>query len=431
MKLTKRLNQKVNKVILIMITLLGSLTGLSQELTLQECQKKAEQLSPLKRQQQYITSIDALNKEVIQSNWLPELQLQARASYQSDVFGLPFSQPGNEVPSIPKDQYQLTLNLNQNIYDGGASRANKLVETANTEIKSAQLSVSLFQIRQMINDLYFSILSLEKGANVNESVIVELDNQLRRAQSKEKNGLMLSSELKSIQKQKLSVEQEQHNFQLRRIALLTVLGDWIDQSLGVATILNIPDLDMKESDSMRPELKVFAKQIERLEAQQHQLSALRKPKVLAFATTGYGSPNPYNFFETDWNSYYMIGGRLVWQPWDWNRKKKQRKMLGLNQEIVQTEQEHFEKNIQNQMIRQQGEIELLEDALETDMKLLHLQEDITATAATQFEKGVISATDYLSELNSLAQSQLQYEMRQVQLVKAKVTKLDISGQQLK
>lgn len=427
MKLTKWLNLKVK-----MLVRIGFLTSLitsvsAQTLSLEDCQEKAKLLSPLKRQEQYLASIDALNQEIVQNNWLPAVNFQARASYQSDVFGLPFSLPGSSVPQIPKDQYQLTLNLNQNLYDGGTTKANGQLENAKTQAQQAQLEVNLYQINQVINDLYFGILTLDKSDAILQSVLKELDNQLHKAESAVKNGVLLPSELKMLQKQKLTSLQQLTELKMRRLALLKILSDWIDQPLSPETELSIPGFELAENDLARPELTLFNQKIGQLEAQQSVLSTYYKPKLSAFATAGFGSPNPYNFFETNMSGFYIVGAQLRWQPWDWNSTKKQKSILRINQDIIRTEQENFEKNINNQLIQQQSEIELLAASLKTDEELVKLQKDITATATAQFTEGVISATDYLSELNAQARTELQFHLHQIQLIKAQITKRTISG----
>ncbi len=427
MKLTKRLNHIIKYSSVLAVSLLLMNGSHAQSLTIEDCQQKAEQLSPLKKQEQYIKSIDELNQQIVRTNWLPGINFQGRATYQSDVFKLPIDNPMFEVPDIPKDQYQLTLNLNQTIYDGGATRAANILENTKTTSKSAQLEVSLYQVRKVINDLYFGILSLNKSLEINQAVLKELDNQIRRGESAVKNGVLLARELKSLQKQKLSFLQQQNELKLKRGALLNILGDWIGEPLNANTVLTLPEIEKVNTSISRPELMVFSTQMQQLDAQQSILSSRYKPKLAAFATAGFGNPNQYNFFETDWSTYYMIGGELSWSPWDWNKTRKQQEILSINQQIIKTERENFEKNVNNQLIQQQSEIELLQESLSTDQELVMLQKDITETAASQFEKGVISATDYLTELNELTRTQLQYRLHQIQLVKSYLTKQNIAG----
>lgn len=425
MELTKRLNYLVKTTLSGL--LLSPLSLVGQSVDLETCYELAGQLSPLRQQEQYLQTVDALNHDINQSRLLPDLTLQGRASYQSDVFGLPFTLPTADVPQIPKDQYQLTVNLSQTIYDGGLTRATDQVDATGQRIQSAQLAVSLYQIKSIINEVYFGILTLEEQEKIFQNILKELDNQLGRASSAVANGLLLPSALKSLQKEKLSNMQKLNELRMRRIALLRILADWTGMELPPSTTLIWPEPEALEPDLNRLESAVFTNRMDQLKAKESLLSAQRAPKLGAFATAGYGSPNPYNFFEVDWNTFYLVGARIEWKPWDWNHTKKQREVLGISQQIIQTEKENFEKTINHQLMRQQGEIDLLEASLTTDKELLQLQQEITRAATAQFAQGVITATDYLSELNALAQSELQYSLHQLQLVKTKTEYQTLSG----
>ena len=120
-------------------------------------------------------------------------------------------------------------------------------------------------------------------------------------------------------------------------------------------------------------------------------------------------------------------GRLEWKFWDWNSTNKQKQVLKLNQEIIQSEQDNFIRNIDNQLLQQETEVVILRQAIETDEKMVKLQQDITETASSQLEEGTISASDYLTELNNLTQSKLQLASDQIKLAKAIVTQTTLSG----
>ncbi|HCX23242.1 MAG TPA: hypothetical protein DHN29_15085, partial [Cytophagales bacterium] len=113
--------------------------------------------------------------------------------------------------------------------------------------------------------------------------------------------------------------------------------------------------------------------------------------------------------------------------WDWNSTNKQKQVLKLNQEIIQSEQDNFIRNIDNQLLQQETEVVILRQAIETDEKMVKLQQDITETASSQLEEGTISASDYLTELNNLTQSKLQLASDQIKLAKAIVTQTTLSG----
>lgn len=426
MKLSKRLNHLV-KTGCIVVFLASGPDLSAQPLDLQTCYQKAGQLSPLRQQEAYLASIHQLNQRIESSKFLPDMTLKGTASYQSDVFNLPFEMPGANIPVIPKDQYQFTFNLTQNVYDGGLVSASKKLKEADVAVRQQQLKVSLYEVRSMIDELYFGILSLQANEKIILGFTTELRNQEKKARSGIENGIMLPDVLKSLKKEELRARQQLDAIRIRRNALSQVLRDWVGMEISGETMLAVPQVEVETEQLARPELALFESRMQQLQANKGLLEGALRPKVAAFANVGYGSPNTLNFFETDWNTYYIIGGRITWKFWDWNINKRQRQVLNLNQEIIRAEQENFEKNLNNQMTRQLAEIALIRQSIATDRQLLLLQEEITKSSARQFELGTVTATDYLTELNNLIHSRLQLELHQVQLAKAQITFQTLSG----
>lgn len=426
MRLTKRLNQLVKYVTLLWLLCLSF--GLSaQDPDLYTCYRQADRLSPLKQQELYLSSINTLSQQVEANKHLPDLSLRAMATYQSDVFSIPFSMPGADIPVIPKDQYQLSLSITQNLYDGGVVKASKDLKQAESEVRQQQLSVLLYGIRSVINELFFGILSLQASELVILQLLDELTNRERSIRSGVENGTLLPGALKSIKKEQLFSEQQLQEVRIRKNALSRVLGEWTGMKI---TGLTLPDPELQVKPIPRPELALFERQEHQIMVNKKLITSTNKPRLMAFANAGYGSPNSLNFFETDWNSWYLIGGRLEWKFWDWNSVRKQQQIFSIHQDILHSEQEQFERQVSDQLIRQQAEIELMKQSIQTDRQLVRLQEEITETAARQLDLGTISATEYLTELNQLAQARLQMEQHQIALAKAQITYLTLSGNNL-
>lgn len=95
------------------------------QLTLESCQEKAYNNYPLIRQYALIEKSQAYNLSNVQKGNLPQISLQGKASYQSDVTSLPFDFPGVPDELQPHDQYQAVINIQQNIWDGGNMQGRK------------------------------------------------------------------------------------------------------------------------------------------------------------------------------------------------------------------------------------------------------------------------------------------------------------------
>ena len=81
------------------------------ELSLFDCYEKAEKAHPLQAEWRHRQRIYELNRENLNTRWLPSLGATANAIYQSDVvdFGqvlaaLPFPVPSGTFSTMPKEQ---------------------------------------------------------------------------------------------------------------------------------------------------------------------------------------------------------------------------------------------------------------------------------------------------------------------------------------
>jgi len=88
-------------------------------------------------------------------------------------------------------------------------------------------------------------------------------------------------------------------------------------------------------------------------------------------------------------------------------------------------------NLKRLLEAKSAEILNLKLLLETDVELIKLRKRITQAAESQYENGVITAADYMNELNSEKQAMINYEIHKINLALARVEYLNISGKEIK
>jgi outer membrane protein TolC len=131
-------------------------------LTLGECQKLAAENYPLVKRRQLIEKTATYNIEIISKGYLPQLNVNGQATYQSAVTEIPIQLPGVEVPTISKDQYKVYGEVNQLIYDGGQLKQQKELQKADARIDHQKLETDLYQLKGRINQIYFGILLIDE-----------------------------------------------------------------------------------------------------------------------------------------------------------------------------------------------------------------------------------------------------------------------------
>ena len=108
----------------LLICVLLDYSGKAQ-LTWESCQEKSRDNYPLIRQYALIEKSRDYNLANVRKGNLPQISLQGKASYQSDVTSLPFDIPQIPDELQPRDQYQAVIHIQQNLWDGGTYKARR------------------------------------------------------------------------------------------------------------------------------------------------------------------------------------------------------------------------------------------------------------------------------------------------------------------
>ncbi len=366
------------------------------------------------------------------------MDLNANALYNSDVVDLgsslgtiPIPGVADAIKPMPHDQYKVTLDINQVIYDGGAVKSAKKLERAELKVNEKQTEADLYKIRSQVNSYYFNILLLKRQKELLEVYLELLKKRLVSVQSAVQNGVMLKSDADILRSELINLRQQLSENETRYNSLVIALSDLtgidIDQSTGF--VLPEPKNPV-ENEIIRPELELFDMRKEQLNAGEVLAASKRMPKAFGFATLGYGNPPGSNFFADEFDTYYIVGAGIKWNIFDWNRVKNEKQVISLQKNMVDNRKKDLTDNIRRQLDIKAAEISNLEKLIETDTELIEIRKRITAAAGSQHENGTITATEYLNILNSEKQAMINSEIHRVNLGLAKIEYLNIAGQEL-
>ena len=181
---------------------------------------------------------------------------------------------------------------------------------------------------------------------------------------------------------------------------------------------------------MRPELQLFDLKKQQLSASLDVIQSKRMPKAFGFATVGYGNPPGMDFFNDSFDTYYILGGGIKWNIFDWNKAKNEKQLISLQQTIIENRKKDLSDNFQRLLDSKNTEIATLNGLIESDIKIIALRKNITASAESQYENGSITATELLNELNSEKQAMINLEIHKINLALAKIEYMNISGNEI-
>ena len=414
----------MKKIIIYFLIFIPFLGFSQQKITLNECYDLVEKNYPLAKQinliqQKSIAEIEALNKSK-----LPKIDVNAQATYQSDVIGLPTSLSG--VQSLNKDQYRATLDVNQLIYNGRLIEANSKLKEAQTKTLQQQIAVNLYQLKSRINYSYMMILLFQDQKELLVAKQNTINSKIKEVKSGVKNGAILLASEQVLEAELLKLEQALTENSFQRIKELQNLSSLTTTSFDLNTILEKP-ITTLETTGTRPELQFFESQQAQIETSKDVISKSNLPKLNAFGQAGYGNPG-LNMLDNSFQGFYIVGLKLNWNVFDWNKSKTDKEALDIAKQIVTTEKETFETNNQMQLNELQSEISKMEAIIKTDLQIIQLREKVVQSYDSQMRNGVITSSDYVTELNNLFDAKSNQKVHGTQLELAKINYQTIKGQ---
>jgi outer membrane protein TolC len=416
-----------SKLILLAVAAVLWLDLNGQDLSLQDCYHAARNFSPVKKQQPNIAQISSLVMESLKKEKLPQIFANGQYTYQSDVVSFP-DFPGINRPDIPKNQYRISLDINQSLFAG--NRINKMVETekARLQVDQQELEVKLSGIKSSVNELFFAALSLQEKEKLYDIIIGDLKTRISLIQSLIRNGVLLPGNEKSLLIEIKRAEQEKTGLYFQKSGVLRMLEEKTGLEISSERNLVVPEFQFVQSNNLKREEKLLFKYSHATLQEQMQLTNLsRYPKLSAFGSLGIGNPNPVNFFETGTSEFYLVGLKLSWNIWDWNNSKRAKQILQLQQQNLNEEERDFDLNVFTQLAGASTNLEKLRNLLISDKEILELQKEITEEAFSRFREGVITPSEYSTELNRQIQAQLKLKMREIEISQAIVNILTLTG----
>lgn len=405
--------------------------GFSQPLTLDSCYHLTRQQAPILANQAHIKQQLDYVLANIRTQWMPQLQLNAKATYQSEAIDvslpLPPAMNGPINLQSDKDQYAVSLDVQQLIYDGGTASARKELERARSAISGESLQTDLYGLYQQVNQLYFYALLLQDQEVLLRQTMETLDERLQAIQAAIRSGAMLPGNARLLEAELLQVEQEWQEARFGFRSTLNALATLTGQPLDTTVQLQLPGFSISGNNLHRPEHEVFNATRKQLQTEAKLAGKARMPKLMAFGQAGYGKPG-LNMLSNEFQPYYVVGLQFSWNPWDWQRSQRQQAIYKTQQKIVTQQEAQFNQGIQVQAQQLLHEVEKLQALLNKDQEIIAKRAEVTAMYSAQLDNGTITSAQYLEQLNAEKRARIQANIRQTKLNQAKADYLFTTGQ---
>jgi len=401
-----------------------------KRMSLQQAYDLAQKNYPVIKQRDLVRKTADLSIENISKGFLPQVNINGQATWQSDVTTVKGSAiPGLNIQSPDKDQYKVTADVSQLLYDGGSLREEKLSRRLNADVEVQRVEVELHSLKERINQLYFGILYIDEQLKQVNLVSQDLATGIKTVEAQVNNGVAFKSNLNLLKAEELKNRQRAIELKASRKGLVETLGLFVAQPLAEDIVLVTPNaMAPTTAEIERPELKLFDRQIKMLDQQNNLIRSKLLPKANLFVQGGFGKPG-LNMLDNELKFFYIGGVRLNWSLTGLYTQKREKELVKVNQQLVDVQKETFLLNANSQLKQQQSEIDKWQQLVATDNEIIQLRRSVTDAAKAQLENGVITANDYLREVDAEDQARQTKIAHQVQLLLAQVNYQTISGQQ--
>lgn len=408
----------MKRTILSFALLLGATLTYAQ-LTLNECQSSAQANYPLVRQYGLIEKSLEYDLSNAGKGYLPQFSLSGKATYQSDITELPVKIPGVDVKTAPKDQYQVMLELQQTLWDGGDIHAKKRLTRAASDVEVEKQNVDMYALNNRVNQLFFGILLLDEQLKQNQLLQDELKRTHKQVSDYMLNGIANQSDLDAVSVELLNAKQRRIELETSRQAYLNMLSAFIGRKLSSESVLLKPiDEEVSSLEALannRPELRWFDAQGEQLKVQESALNTRLMPRFGLFAQGAYGNPG-LNMLKDEFSAYYVAGVRMSWNFGSLYTLKNDRRRIDNSRQKLETSRDVFLFNTRLEATGQDASIMSMRRQMKDDDEIIRLRENIRRAAEAKVENGTLTVTDMLREITNENLARQTKALHEVQLL---------------
>lgn len=400
-------------VLSVGLAILSGFSQAQQAVSLQQLIEKAEQHYPANKQKEMAIQLGKENEKILQAGLYPQVNLTGQATYQTEVTS--FSVPGfSGIPTQHKDNYNMGVDLRFPLTEFGIVKSKKELEESRTTLTLSQVNTEFQRVRERLTNVFGNILLQQENRKILAIRKAELEAQQKKIATGVANGALLKSNQLVFESEVLTTEQKITDIDAAIAGLTQELSLLTGISIGSGIRLELPQADSLQKTVKRPELEQYRSQLNILGLQQELLNKENKPRVFLFGQGYYGRPG-YNFLNVDFRPYGIAGAGISWNINNAVLQKNKEKAIEINQQMVKTQEATFQLNLQTALAQKETEIQKFPRVIGRDQEIVNKRKEILKAAASQLENGVITSTEYLTELNAANAAELNMILHKVQL----------------
>ncbi len=396
-----------------------AVTALRAQITLDYCREAARGNYPVIKQLDLVEQSREFNLANAAKGWLPQIGLSAKASYQSDATKLPVTIPSLDFNGLSRDQYDFSLNVTQNIYDGGNVASSKALARRQGDVDLESVNVALYDVYSRVEDIFFGILLLDENIRQTGLLLEDLGISLKTVESMLSSGTASEGDVESVRAEQVSARQTLTGLEASRSAYMRMLSTFTGEELPDDTELEKPAPAAFAPASVtnrRPELDLYTAQSLLLDEKEKALDTSLRPHVSLFLQGGYADP-ALNLFKTGFQWYYKVGATLSWNFGGLYTRGNDKRKIALERRTIESNREAFLMNTRIESQMEGGNIDKLRRQIAQDEEIIALRESIRLKAEKKVENGTETVNEMLRDVNAVSRARLSRSEHEVELLR--------------
>lgn len=411
----------MNSVRITSLVLLLSASAISAQstITLEQLREAALTNSPSTTDKQLYLAAGDLRAKSVNDAWLPQVKGVAQGTYQSEVTEFDLSALGFPNILISKDQYQMGFQVQQTIYEFGATHAQREIALTNAQAQAAQADVALLNVKRQVDQLYAGVLQQKAALKILRSRAGEIAARLDQVSSAVRNGVSLKSNEEVLKAEALATEQQIVTGETTLAQTVSALSILTALPMDTSMTFALPNAPAPMAAGTRPEITAFSLQQNGTELQAKLLKKGNLPHLGAFGNGYYGRPG-FDFLNNNFRIYGIVGVGLSWNIAGYYTQGKQLKENLIQQSLIEGRKRQFQMQQATDLDKEEKEIVKLDRIAELDSGIVASKTFVREAASSQLENGVITAQDYVTYQNAQDQAKLNLELHRIQAVMARI-----------
>jgi len=409
-------------IITVMYLLVSVGSVAAQTLSIDSCYALATRNYPLIKQYGLIEK----TKEYTLSNagkaYLPQVSVTAIEGY---VFGgLPNfgTSEGSNFKFIGLGQ------VNQTIWDGGATKTQKKIINAQSETDKANVDVALHDLKSRVNQLYFGILLVDEQLKQLEIQNVILSNNVNRIKQLNDNGLAYKTDVDEIRVEQLKISQQRTEFNYTRNGYVIMLSLLIGAKINEQTILQKPPGGTQFSDKriIRPELSLYKNQRNLINTQLDVQHVNLMPKIGLLGAGALLAPG-INRGSSKVTTIGVAGLSASWNIGALYKNSNEKELTQQSIQRINVQEETFLFNTRLQLTQASANIEKQKAVLSEDEEIVNLRKTIREGYQLKYDTGTGPLIDLLNATEKESEARGQKALHEMQLLMTLYDYKTISG----